>query len=131
MKRDTVSYWKDKLDKVFAPYIRQRDGINGKGQCISCGELFDISLLDAGHFRSRKYNATRYDEKNVQLQCRGCNRFNSGEQYKFGIALDEKYGEGTALGLTRKSHEIKKFTVAELKDLHQYYKEKLKIMEGK
>lgn len=127
--KNTVRAWKAKLDTVFADYIRQRDGVNGKGQCISCGEIFPIKDLDAGHFRSRRSNSTRYDERNVALQCRRCNRFNSGESYQFGLALDEKYGEGTALELLKKSHEIKKFTVDELKDLFQYYQERLKGVE--
>jgi len=124
-KKETLSTWKEKLDRIFSRYIKQRDMINGKGQCISCGDVFTIDQLDAGHFRSRKYMSTRYDEMNVQLQCRKCNRFNSGEAYQFGQALDEKYGEGTALKLIQKSYEIKKYTVDELKSLYDYYKGKL------
>ena len=126
--KNTVSTWKDKLDIVFSKYIKLRDCINDRGQCISCDEVFHVSDLDAGHFRPRNHNSTRYDEKNVQLQCRSCNRFKSGEAYQFGVALDEKYGEGTALNLVRKSHEYKKFTVQELKDLHEYYTNKLRLI---
>ena len=127
--KDTVRNWKRKLDILFARYIKMRDCINGKGQCFTCGEIFSIKELDAGHFRARQYNATRYSEINVQLQCKKCNRFYEGEKWVFGNHLDEKYGKGTTLNLIEKSHEIKKFTVQELKDLYEYYKEKIKQME--
>jgi len=126
---DTVRSQKRRLDQIFSQYIKLRDCINGRGQCFTCGELFPIEELDAGHFRSRKYNSTRYDEKNVALQCKKCNRFNSGEQWRFGRDLDDKYGEGTALALTKKAHEIKQFTVQELKDLYAFYKFKVEHME--
>ena len=116
---------KDKLDRLFAKNIKLRDGVNGRGVCITCGDIHPLPELDAGHFRSRNYNSTRFDEKNVQLQCKSCNRFKSGESYLFGLALDEKYGEGTALELTKKSHETKKYTLDELLDLCEYYKGRL------
>ena len=128
---DTVRNWKAKLDILFAHYIKKRDSINGRGQCVTCGEIFSVGDLDAGHFRSRKHSSTRYDERNVALQCKKCNRFSSGEQWEFGKYLDDKYGDGTALELTRKSHEIKKFTVSELKDLYSFYKFKVENMEEK
>lgn len=127
--KNTVSVWKKKLDIVFSKYIHIRDKVNGKGQCFTCGSVFPIDELDAGHFRSRKYNATRYDEINVQLQCRKCNRFDSGALYEFGTELDTKYGKGTALNLIHKSYEIKKFSVDELKSLYVYYKGKLNTPE--
>ena len=126
---DTVRNWKAKLDILFAHYIKKRDSINGRGQCVTCGEIFSVGDLDAGHFRPRQYNATRFDEMNVQPQCRKCNRFSQGEQWKFGNHLDEKYGNGTSLKLIEKSHQIKKFTVSELKDLYGYYQNKIKEIE--
>jgi len=124
-KKPTVRSLKKKLDTIFAEHIRLRDGINGRGQCITCGEIFPLSELDAGHFRSRKFNSTRYDERNVQLQCHHCNRYNSGEPFQFGLALDKKYGEGTALELIQKSHQLKQWAIPELQDLIKYYKEAL------
>ena len=124
--KDTVKRWKEKLDILFSQYTKRRDCIGGRGQCFTCFDIFRIEELDAGHFRPREHNSTRYDETNVQLQCRKCNRFEEGEKYIFGNHLDEKYGKDTALCLIKKSHEIKQFTVQELKDLYEYYKEKLK-----
>ena len=63
--------------------------------------------MDAGHFISRRYNATRYESKNCHAQCQKCNKYNSGEQYKHALAIDHMYGEGTAGYLLDMSKEIK------------------------
>jgi len=112
------------LDRVFSLYIRKRDSVNGKNTCFTCGKISTIAEMDAGHFMLRDRAATRYSEINVQPQCRSCNRFKNGKQFEFGIALDEKYGEGTAKELIEKSHTIRKYTIQELDELIAYYKNK-------
>ena len=48
---------------------------------------------------------------------------NSGQQYTFGLRLDEVYGEGTADELVRKGNQlIIKHTLQELKDLAEHYR---------
>lgn len=86
-----------KLDKIFSEYIRLRDA-NRQGICfcITCGRPFYWKNGDAGHYVQRDRLATRYDEKNVNAQCKYCNRFRSGEQYIHGVEIDKKYGNGTA-----------------------------------
>lgn len=129
MKKKTVSSLKNKLDRIFSLYIRLRDSRHGQNTCFTCGDILKIGLMDAGHFRRREQNSTRYDEQNVQPQCRYCNRMKGGEQHIFGLELDIKYGEGTALKLTKKSFELKKFTVPELEALCAYYQEKIRILK--
>lgn len=86
-----------KLDKVFSEFIRLRDA-NPQGVCfcVTCNRVFHWKSGDAGHYVQRDRLATRFDEKNVNAQCKYCNRFRSGEQYQHGINIDKKYGEGTA-----------------------------------
>jgi len=118
----------DKLDRIFSKYIRLRDSINGDNTCFTCGKIDKVNNLDAGHFMPRNRMATRWDERNVQPQCRMENRFHGGEQAVFGIAIDKKYGQGTSLELIAKSHTIKKYDVQELNDLINYYKNKVQEM---
>ena len=48
---------------------------------------------------------------------------NSGQQYIFGLKLDEVYGEGTADELVRKGNQlIIKHTLQELRDLAEHYR---------
>ena len=86
-----------KLDKVFSEYIRLKD-TNPQGLCfcITCNRPFHWRDGDAGHFVQRDRLATRFDEYNVNAQCKYCNRFRSGEQARHGMEIDKKYGEGTA-----------------------------------
>lgn len=91
---------KAKADKAFSLFIRKRDAKNG-GKCITCNKWFPYEEMDAGHFVSRNCIALRYDEQNVNAQCRGCNRFRGGEQALYAKALDKKYGEGTSDSLLK------------------------------
>ena len=72
--------------------------------------------------------ATRYDERN-QIQCVACNMFRAGEQYKFGIFLDAKYGEGTAEELQLKARQIQKFSRVDYEDKISYYKDAVKNLK--
>jgi hypothetical protein len=52
---------------------------------------------------SRRYKATRYDEKNCKPQCEYCNNYLHGQQWLFGHRLDKQYGAGTAATLFKKT----------------------------
>lgn len=69
--------------------------------------------------------STRWDERNVQFQCKRCNGFKSGEQYKYSIKLDEVYGEGTADELYVLSKQTRKWSIAELESAVRHYKDKV------
>ena len=81
--------------------------------------------MDAGHYESRKHNATRYDRRNVFPQCRTCNRFEEGRKYEFGKFLVEKFGPNIIDELRNLSHEIKRFTVEELDEMIVGWKQEL------
>ena len=120
-----ISKLKKELDKWFSLFIRLRDATEeGVVQCITCGCIKHYKLgMQNGHFQSRGFLSTRFDEINCQPQCVGCNMFKQGEQYKFALALDAKYGEGTAQELQFKAKQITKITRAEYMEKISYYKE--------
>tara|TARA_B100001758_G_C18405312_1_gene611649 strand:- start:1402 stop:1776 length:375 start_codon:yes stop_codon:yes gene_type:complete len=111
-----------KLDKVFSLFIRNRFAKNGIAQCVTCGKKDAVERMQAGHFISRKHYATRWCTTNVQVQCASCNVFKYGEQYKFGVYLDQHYGVGTADELLQKSKQIVKLTNEELLEKVELYK---------
>tara|TARA_R100001086_G_scaffold70351_1_gene33591 strand:- start:925 stop:1323 length:399 start_codon:yes stop_codon:yes gene_type:complete len=123
MPKKTQKYWKNKIDKVFHEYIRRRDADNNTGNCdcISCGKTIHFSESDAGHFISRKYLITRYDERNVKAQCRKCNRFEYGRQYEYSIAL----GQELSQELLQTSRGIVKYTDADWKEIYEEFNDKL------
>ena len=78
--------------------------------------------MQNGHFQSRSFLATRFNEENCQPQCVGCNMFKQGEQYKFSLNLDAKYGQGKAEELEFLARTIVKFTRVDYQENIGYYK---------
>ena len=109
------------LDTVFSKYIRQRDAVNEIATCFTCGKRDHWKRLQNGHFQSRKHYSTRWDEVNCQVQCAGCNVFRYGEQYKFSVNLDLKYGKGTAEAMHLKSNQTVKLDNYDLEVLITKY----------
>ena len=89
--------------------------------------------MQNGHFQSRRHHSTRWNELNCQVQCVKCNMYEQGEQFRFGIALDGKYGDGTAEELEFLSRTIMKVSRIDYEEKISYYKdavEKLKKEKG-
>ena len=131
----TISKLKKELDTIFSVFIRLRSANEyGYCQCFTCGVVRHYKDgMQNGHFQSRKHMATRFDEENCQVQCVKCNIYSSGEQFKFGINLDAKYGEGTAEELEYLSRTIHKISRVEYEEQISYYKnivENLKDEKG-
>ena len=111
---------KAKADRYFSEYIRLRDKDK---PCVTCGKY--SSDKDCGHFLSRRFESTRFDEKNCHGQCQKCNRFEYGNQYEHGKKIDEMYGEGTSDSLWMKSKMLCKRTQYDYEVLAEYYKRKI------
>lgn len=118
---------KAKLDRVFSIYIRTRDA-NAQGlvKCCTCDNIASIKEIHCGHFISRRYLSTRWDELNCAGQCAGCNMFKNGEQYKFGVYIDEINGKGMAKRLGIVSHAKMKYSRSDLSEMIKFYENKLK-----
>ena len=71
---------------------------------------------------SRKHYATRWDENNVKVQCKKCNMYGEGEQYKFSLYLGTELSQQLLL----KSRKIVKFSNNDLVDMIIKYKEFVK-----
>ena len=81
------------LDKEVSIYVRNKAAVNGWCFCYTCGAPHPVSEIDAGHYISRRYCATRYELDNIRPQCSGCNKFRGGEPVKFRMRLVEEIGE--------------------------------------
>ena len=107
VKKKTTSQLKKELDKVFSIYIRQKYAKEEKVHCYTCGVLQDIKRIQNGHFVSRGYLATRFDERNCKPQCVGCNVFGGGKTAVFANRL-EKETPGIVKELYREAQKIVK-----------------------
>lgn len=107
VKKKTISQLKKLLDKIFSIFIRTKYAKNGYVQCYTCGVTKPISEMQCGHFISRSYLATRYDEDNCRPQCVGCNVFGNGKPVEFARRLEEEK-PGIVARLYKKAQQITK-----------------------
>lgn len=122
MQKTNRQKLKDSIDKYFSLYIRLRYADEyGNTKCYTCDRVLPYKKVHAGHFMSRGKLSTRWDDRNVQVQCYGCNISRYGNQYEFGKRLDKTYGEGFADYLLRQSLKTRKFTQEELEALKEKY----------
>ncbi len=129
-----ISKLKKELDKWFSLFIRLRSATKeGACQCFTCGKVAHYKKMQCGHFQSRRHHATRWNETNCQVQCVKCNMYEQGEQFKFGLRIDNKFGEGTAQELEFLSNQITKVSRSDYEEKISYYKgvvDKLKKEKG-
>ena len=131
----TISKLKKELDNIFSLFIRLREATDeGMVQCFTCSRTSHYkSGMQNGHFQSRRHHSTRWNETNCQVQCVKCNMYEQGEQFRFGMALDSKYGEGTSEELEFLSRTIMKVSRIDYEEKISYYKDlvdKLKKEKG-
>ena len=126
----TISKLKKKLDILFSQYIRRRNADHlGRVKCFTCGVEKHWKEQQAGHFQSRSHHSTRWDEVNVQVQCVKCNMYRQGEQYKFGMYLDQKFGDGTAEELEYRAKTIVKLNRVDYEEAIERYKQKIRELD--
>ena len=83
----TLSQLKATAVRHFHKYIRERDK---NLPCISCGKY---TTLQAGHFHSAgNHPITRFNEDNVNGQCKKCNYFLSGNLIPYQQELISRIG---------------------------------------
>lgn len=124
-KLKSRSDWLREAQIAFNAYIRERD----KGRaCVSCGQATGCKM-NAGHYRSVGSSpATRFEELNCWLQCEKCNSYLSGNQIEYRKELLRRIGP-ERLEWLEGPHEVKKYTVDQLKQIKANYSAKLKALK--
>ena len=111
--------------KAFNAFIRFRDS---SLVCISCGR-HHTGQYHAGHYKSVGSSPElRFEELNNNKQCAPCNNHLSGNIENYRINLVKKIGLDKVEWLEG-PHEPKKYTCADLKEIEQYFKSKLKMLK--
>lgn len=111
-----------KAQKVFNAYIRKRDSEDGYFTCISCGQTKTTDLMDAGHYVPVKgSSALRFDEYNVNGECKACNGFDQFHLIGYRRNLIDKVGERKVMELEYQHRLIKKWTRTELNEIIEKY----------
>jgi hypothetical protein len=96
-----------KRDILFSKQIKDKYDVNGFIRCYTCGAVHPRSEIEAGHYKSRRYINTRWDEMNVKPQCIMCNRTLRGNVNVFRNKLIEEYGLDAVVDLEARAKKIK------------------------
>lgn len=120
-KQQTVSSLKKVVWTNFSKYIKERDNWT----CFTCDKYIKGAQMHGGHYISRRYNATLFDERNVHAQCSSCNMFKNGEPHIYTQKLLKIHGYEWLEKLIEDSKIPKKFTKAELLELKEVYAKKI------
>lgn len=119
-KEKTKTWYKKKLDSVFSRYIREKYEKDGKLRCYTCPHIGTVKTMQCGHFVPRQHMSTRWDEDNCRPQCYACNMLYNGQPSTFAVRLDAEK-KGTVKRLEKKRHEIRQWTIEELKKEIELY----------
>ncbi|HEY7867374.1 MAG TPA: recombination protein NinG [Psychromonas sp.] len=120
------SYWLKKAQFQFNKYIRIRDANH---PCISCNR-WHTGQYHAGHYRSvGSAPHLRFNELNCHRQCSVCNNHLSGNQINYRKELINKIGLGAVEALEA-NQEAKHYTIDDIKEITEIYKQKIKELEN-
>lgn len=114
---------KRKLWKVFSEFIRRRD----EGKCFTCSTQKDYKEMDAGHYIPTSIcgEYLYFNEREVNCQCRACNRFKHGNLTEYARRLVKKYGAGILEELNNIKKEGKTMPATEMLKKVEYYKNEI------
>lgn len=123
-----------KAQKIFNEYIRLRDSfiIDGErfGRCISCNKIIRYgSNWQAGHYIPSTKGALRFDEQNVNGQCKQCNYFKHGNLTNYRIGLVKKIGIENVESLEIRQNLTTRLYGFYIDDIIKEYKEKVKELK--
>jgi hypothetical protein len=116
---------------AFALWVKKRDALKTTGttdtcRCYTCGKVYPIKEIDAGHAIPGRHEAVLFDEEIVYGQCQTCNRWNNGEQQAFRILLTELHGGEWWEEKQALKHKVMQRADPDYKEIAKTYREKLK-----
>jgi hypothetical protein len=102
------------LDRLTSMIVRGRDG-----RCVTCGSR---QGLQCSHFYSRRYLPTRFDLRNCNAMCAGCNRRHNRDRRPYEKYILNTYGHAVLTELDRLRMVLEKVTDEELGRLLEEYR---------
>jgi hypothetical protein len=113
------------LQKLVNTYCRNRDCVDGGAGCISCNRWYPYEDLQGGHFIPVGSSSIRFDERNINAQCRRCNHFLSGNQMHYQDGMRQKYGQEVVDYLRGQEGVTRQWKRFELLEMIEHYRGKL------
>lgn len=133
-----LRWWKKKVwQDVFSPYIRLKCALQTTGGssvllCCTCGKpypAFGVGCAQAGHLVPGRNGNILFDERGVYGQCYNCNITLKGNWPEYVAFLKRLHGDENGQQLINEllslNKQVKKYTVPELQELYETYRQKL------
>jgi hypothetical protein len=90
MKQKSLKSLKAKLWKLISIHIRSVNAdFAGYVACYTCNKVRQWKQMDCGHFIHNKLD---FDERNLKVQCKQCNKYKRGNLQIYLQNLIETYG---------------------------------------
>jgi hypothetical protein len=87
--------------------------------------------MDAGHYVPKTSGLSLYfDERNVNAQCVGCNRYRHGNLSQYALGLVDKYGKNILNELEETRLQMRKYSSKEYMVLYDHYREQYLTLGG-
>lgn len=99
------------LDAVYSRYIRYKYSVDGWVSCVTCGKSRPVKEMQNGHYVSRRFHSTRWDDQNCHPQCYSCNVGLGGNYAMYTKFMLDKYGSGIIDTLISRSHSEPNYSV--------------------
>ena len=122
----TIPQLQNTLWPLIALYIKQVHAVDGEWcRCFTCDKAIKIGTPDChcGHYLSRRYSPTKYEEDNMRPQCGGCNGYGNGKPVEFERRLKLEIGDDAVEALKVLSTQKWKWDRYDLTEKIKYYKE--------
>jgi predicted nucleic acid-binding protein len=111
----------------FNAYINLRD--KGK-DCISCFKPIKGRVNASHYYNSNNHWNVRFNEDNVHSSCITCNQYLSGNLIEYRKGLINRIGLERLEQLESIANETRKFTIDEVKQIAETYKQKVKTLKN-
>ena len=125
--KPAIKTLKNKLDRIFSIYIRQRGmSHDGTNRCVCCGAVLPWKRGQAGHYHRRQHLGTRWDERNVHFCCYACNVLRRGNYANFAKFMYSAYSQDTINELDILHAQVIKLTRVDLEAKISYFQAQIR-----
>jgi len=101
----------------------------GMVTCVTCGKRVHWKEADGGHFISRTYSSHKLNPKNINPQCKGCNRFGHKVADDYAMWMVNRHGLNYVEWMVGTKRDTVKWNRLELGELIEGYKLRIKQEE--
>ena len=103
-----------KLNALVREIVLKRDK-----RCVTCGATPQQQIMEAGHLFSRVAHSTKWDLKNIYLQCKSCNSKHETDAHPLMRYAESVHGREAIDALHRKYWDTKPFKTWQMEELYE------------